>query len=210
MRAWRHIAICRGGDRGDEGAMRMLQRRDCRDGRLERRQVLVVVMPRHSRRFMADNALNDMQRNPGVCRERDEGVAERVGSRLRGQYLRPSRRAMMTLLRKLQVRKSVNPLQCMLDRNDVNPLFRNLVEDPPFLVPAKDLADVWALHEGKRLFSHIGIGRNGVCCLDCVAPKCDGVFGIEVDGNVLDSVTKARRRPLCPMKIGFHYATASF
>ena len=43
----------------------------------------MVVMPRHSRRFMADNALNDMQRHPRVRRERDERVPQRMERRLR-------------------------------------------------------------------------------------------------------------------------------
>ena len=47
----------------------------------------MVVMPRHRRRFMTDDGLHDMQRNPGVCRERDESVPQRVERRLWGPVL---------------------------------------------------------------------------------------------------------------------------
>ena len=93
-----------------------LQRGDCRDGALERVEVLVVVVPRHRGRFVTDNALHDVKRNTCIRRERDKRVPERVEGRLGRAMLAP-----FQLHARLNVRCLENPRK----------LLRNL---PPRLI----------------------------------------------------------------------------
>ena len=81
-----------------------LQRRNRSDRRLQCGNVLMIVMPRHRRRFMPNNRLHDMERHSRVRREGYERMPERVKRRLGCQ--------MMTSFktdRRRDVRQAENP-----------------------------------------------------------------------------------------------------
>ena len=69
----------------------------------------MVVMPRHCRRFVADNGLDDVQRNASIGRKRDEGVPQGV------LFRRPSNLTEVTIFAALKIR-AISWLTCQRAR----------------------------------------------------------------------------------------------
>ena len=98
-----------------------------------------------------------------------------------------------------EIVRSLYLLKYVLNRNDVDVVSFDAVENPPVLIAAEDFATVGKSLSGESLWTDFGICGNAVCCFYDIVPEGDCVLGVEVErdvGHRADQTFFGSRRPM--------------
>ena len=112
--------------------------------------------------------------------------------------------------KRLEIARGKHVLERVLYGKDFDAILHDAVVYPPAAVLAENLPVLWAFHTREGLYANPGICWKHLCRVGYIAREGNGVFGVEVDGDVASCAAEACGGSFGPVRGGVHQATSRF